>query len=1124
MQINLRTARGLEPTDLVARAAAQPDNWQALASFRPTGVGSADGVKALVSFDALTGFVEDTQKCARALSPGPERGAGPTGVIVTLHVRVHCKAAAMPRNARQVHPLGTPAGSDPVNDERKDDPTTGEALAAAVASRAVPADSRWSGLVPLGRFRNSEVGPLRPVDLNGHTYRPYISRRGRLVVAVDRPLKPFAAVYVDSLTLDDGRLTVTGTVRSRHSDLRHPRLVLIGRATGTRFEAPAHVELQEEVTRRDFGLRNSAVHASFDIAGLPVEQLLADDILDVWLEATTQDSDLVHRARIGNTPYLLRRSVEAGWRARGDQTVAITPYFTFKAKRVSLRVEVLDTDGFELLQKATRSRRSQPSRPQARPIWLVGERPTKAQDTGLAFFRFLREHHPEIDAYYVIDRSSPEVTNLAGLDHVVWHRSKEHIEVALRADRFIGSHHPDYLYPTWLPQFRKAVRGTKVFLQHGIMGTKWMVPNYGKHVTTFETDLFLVSSEREKEYIVSDFGYDPDDVVVTGLSRFDALFSNDMPVKRNQILVIPTWRDWLQDPATFEESDYLREWQEFLRDPRLRAVASAHHAEIVLSLHPNMQQFRSHFEDAGVRLIAPGDADVQDLIKQSAIMVTDYSSVGFDFAFLGKPVIYFQFDRERFLGRNGSHLDLDHELPGPIGFQATAVVDQVVEALESGGAMAAEFAKRADRFIAHRDQGNCERIFSAIRDARPRSSVDHLVDPELLALASNRFRRSRVYFPTMRRLSALWRRLPIDPNIIVFESGLGKQYADSPRYIYEELVRRRDPRKKVWVYQGKLPVTDRNTVSVKRLSPEYFWYLARAKYWVNNQNFPHYVRRRPDGVFIQTWHGTPLKRMQHDVAEIHGRDPGYLERVTSATRQWSVLLSPSPYATTAFRSAFRYGGPVLEVGYPRNDLLADPRRAATVRDRVRGRLGIGSSAKAILYAPTFRDDQVGSRSGRFRFEFPFELEDFAGALDDDVVLLVRMHVLVENDISIPTELRHRVIDVSAYPEIQDLYLASDVLVTDYSSVFFDYAILRRPIVFYAYDLERYRDQLRGFYLDYGEELPGPVVKDSQGLWTALRGALDATVDIERVTDFAAKYAPMDDGHAAGRVVDTWLRG
>ncbi|MDN5769127.1 MAG: CDP-glycerol glycerophosphotransferase family protein, partial [Humibacillus sp.] len=821
------------------------------------------------------------------------------------------------------------------------------------------------------------------------------------------------------------------------------------------------------------------------------------------------------------------RSVRAGWRDRGAKTVALTPYYTFKAKRTSLHVDVLDTEGFRLLKRHTGWRRVGASRhgsPRGeKPVWLVGELPYKAQDTGLAFFRFLRARHPEIDAYYVIDQSSPEVKNLEGLDHVVWHRSREHFEVSLRAQRFIGSHHPDYLFPTRLPQFRKAATGTKVFLQHGVMGTKWMVPNYGRNVAGFETDLFLVSSAREKEYIVDDFGYPPEEVAITGLSRYDTLFADDVAVQPGQVLIIPTWRDWLQDHETFESSTYLQEWKGLLTDPRLIELVTSSGAELVLCLHPNMQQYTSHFAAGGVRVINQGDVDVQSLIKQSAVMVTDYSSVGFDFSFLGKSVIYFQFDRNRFLGRLGSHLDLDNELPGPIGFSRDASINLIGAALARGGAADPEHLRRADRFIDHRDTQNCERIFQAVVSAKPRTGPRRLIDPELRTLSLNMFRRNKAYYPTMRRLMAFYRTLPMDDDLIVFESGLGRQYADSPRYIYEELVRRGDPRRKVWIYQGKLPVSDPNTITVKRLSPEYFWYLARAKYWVNNQNFPYYIRRRRGGVFVQTWHGTPLKKMQYDLDTIHGRDPEYLNRVTAATRQWSTLISPSPYATKAFRSAFRYDGKVVEVGYPRNDILADADRGSNIRRAVRHDLGLEDTAKAVLYAPTFRDDQVGARKGRFRFDPPFSAQDFANALDEDVVLLVRMHVLIENKFVIPEELRGRVMDVSTYPDIQELYLASDVLVTDYSSVFFDYAILGRPVVFLAHDLDAYRDLLRGFYLDYSRDLPGPIVSNVFELWEALRAALDPDEQtVSRLAEFNATYAPNDDGRAAARVVDLLL--
>ena len=190
-----------------------------------------------------------------------------------------------------------------------------------------------------------------------------------------------------------------------------------------------------------------------------------------------------------------------------------------------------------------------------------------------------------------------------------------------------------------------------------------MVPNYGKQVSGFETSLVCVCSDREKQFFVNDFGYAPHEVAVTGFARFDALFADDVPVVDRQILVMPTWRPWLQDPTTFTESEYFHRWHDLLTGPEMRELEERTGAEVVLCLHPNMQQFSHHFASEHLRVVVQGEVDVQHLIKESAVMVTDYSSVAFDFAFLHKPVVYYQFDAELF---DAPHADPQLELPGPV--------------------------------------------------------------------------------------------------------------------------------------------------------------------------------------------------------------------------------------------------------------------------------------------------------------------------------------------------------------------------------------------------------------------------------------------------------------------------
>jgi CDP-glycerol glycerophosphotransferase len=970
----------------------------------------------------------------------------------------------------------------------------------------------------LGESVDTVIGELHTVQADDQRVTAFVSRHGYLALELNRDLDPYAAVHVRRLSLRGEVLRLRGTLLTRHGDVQHAELLLKARNSDVRLSGPIELVANEQRSRKSFGHRFYDFSATGDWGQWLQDEGLVPDIYDAWVTVTTSQAQEPFAARIGKTRLVGRVLTRAGWTEHGHQAIVVTPYYTYRAKNTTFQVDLFDVDRFRYLRRELRMRHLTRAKNWRRDVWLMGERPYKAQDTGYRFFKHMRERHPEVEAYYVIDRDSPERANVEALGNVLDFGSEEHVRAALLARKVLGSHHPDFLYPLRTKDFRRAMRATKVFLQHGVMGTKWLAPMYGKSVAEFDTDLFIVSSERERQYIVGDFGYDPDEVAVTGLSRFDSLLAGDVEVNPRQLLVMPTWRDWLQDTDAYLASDYHANWSAFLYHPRLAALVERHDLDVVLCLHPNMQRYRNVFSQAPVRLISQGEVDVQLLLKQSAMLVTDFSSVGFDFSFLHKPVAYFQFDRERFLEPQGSHLDLDDELPGPIERTPVALVEEIEARAADGFTMEPKYVRRADRFLAHRDQNSSERIYQrARRQRRARDPWKSFTSHEIVAAGLRFLRRHRWYFPAMKLMLRVLRHLPADPRSVVFESGVGLQYADSPRYIYEELVRRGNDLTMIWAYTGHIPGRDLNTKVVERLSPAYFYHLGRSLYWVNNQSFPHYVHRRPGGVYVQTWHGTPLKRMLHDLDQVFGRDSGYVGRATTAAAQWSLLVSPSPFATKAISSAFHYHGKVLEAGYPRNDLFYRSDRDELAR-RVRRRLGIRDDQRVVLYAPTFRDDQtVGNR---FWFSLPFDLARFHERMGDDVVLLLRMHVLVAAGLEIPPELASTVLDVSKYPEIQELFLASDVLVTDYSSVLFDFANLRRPMVFFAYDLPTYRDKLRGFYLDYETDLPGPVVTTEDDLYESLL-SLDL-VEKEfggRYDAFIERFSPNDDGHAAERVVD-----
>ncbi|WP_067803704.1 bifunctional glycosyltransferase/CDP-glycerol:glycerophosphate glycerophosphotransferase [Actinomadura formosensis] len=359
-------------------------------------------------------------------------------------------------------------------------------------------------------------------------------------------------------------------------------------------------------------------------------------------------------------------------------------------------------------------------------------------------------------------------------------------------------------------------------------------------------------------------------------------------------------------------------------------------------------------------------------------------------------------------------------------------------------------------------------------------------------------------------------------DLVVFDSYGGTQYSCSPKAIYKELVLRNPDLECVWVTQDNQFVVEGKARTVLAGSREHYRVLAGARHIITNHGLPPWYLKRDGQTYVQTWHGTPLKRLGYDLRDMPYQRTGRMDWVDWTEREvprWDLLLSPSPYATRLMRRAFCYEGEILEAGYPRNDVLSPP-EWENVESRVRKGLGIPDGKKVVLYAPTWRDDRRHG-PGRQGFSLELDIETMRQALGDDHVLLLRAHHLVTD--RAPTATDDFLLDVSRYPDIAELYMVADVLVTDYSSAMFDYAVLGRPIVLYTYDLERYRDHMRGLYFDLEAEAPGPVVTTSAEVAREVRAAPDSERRYADAYDrFFVKYCPHDDGRAAARVVDRLL--
>jgi CDP-glycerol glycerophosphotransferase len=340
-------------------------------------------------------------------------------------------------------------------------------------------------------------------------------------------------------------------------------------------------------------------------------------------------------------------------------------------------------------------------------------------------------------------------------------------------------------------------------------------------------------------------------------------------------------------------------------------------------------------------------------------------------------------------------------------------------------------------------------------------------------------------------------------------------FSDSPRALYEGLLARGVDATHTWLSAPHTQATfPAGLTTVEFGSPESVAALEGADLVISNDHIPLDWQKRPGTTYLQTWHGTMLKRIHNDVLWAPEGRLAYLEHDIA---RWDLLLSPNAVTTPRLRRAFGFTGPIHETGLPRNDLLNSPHRDE-VRAAVRADLGIADDQRAVLYTPTWRDDLVFRKTGPQDFEFPIDLDDFTERLGTDHVLLLRLHNMVMDRLEVVDGSPVR--DVCSHPDIRDLYLAADLMVTDYSSTMFDFAVTGKPMLFFTYDLEYFQNELRGFYFDLAEVAPGPLVATSKELVQAI-----ADVDVAGAEHRAAyarfreTFCHLDDGRATDRVLD-----
>lgn len=375
----------------------------------------------------------------------------------------------------------------------------------------------------------------------------------------------------------------------------------------------------------------------------------------------------------------------------------------------------------------------------------------------------------------------------------------------------------------------------------------------------------------------------------------------------------------------------------------------------------------------------------------------------------------------------------------------------------------------------------------------------------------------------------------VDEKTIIFACFGGRSYTCSPKALYEYMQtddRFSDytfvwafvkPQKYICQFEDK-----RNTIVIKYNSASFRKYLAKAKYWIFNYKVDDLIKPKENQVFVQCWHGTPLKKLGCDLTHLDNAlnsVEGMKKRYRFEAKKFDYFLSPSAYASEKFISAWDLENigkqnVIVEQGYPRNDFLynySDADVARIKREIFKDDIDTIGDKRIILYAPTFRNDQHSSGKG-YVFDIDVDMSLLKEKLANDYVILFRSHYFVSNHLDL-AKYKGFVYDVSRVDDINSLYVISDMLVTDYSSVMFDYANLKRPMIFYMYDMEHYRDESNGFYFNVENELPGNIARTEQELIDEILSLSNGFKINEAYENFNKKYNYLDDGNASKRVVE-----
>jgi CDP-glycerol glycerophosphotransferase (TagB/SpsB family) len=382
---------------------------------------------------------------------------------------------------------------------------------------------------------------------------------------------------------------------------------------------------------------------------------------------------------------------------------------------------------------------------QRKNIWLVFEKfSDSAQDNGYYFFKYCYEHNKKKNLYYIIKQDSPDYSNIESMkDKVIHYMSFKYMVYLFASRLLISSEAKGHVYD--IRALRGRLKDTLerkryVFLQHGVIALKRVDSIYKKNSRN-AADLFVVSSEQEKKIIVNNFGYMKNEVIVTGLSRWDVL--KDKTIENNviNIMLMPTWRSWMDDipEEKFIETDYYKNYLAFLHSESLLKLLDENDVYLQFYIHPKFKLYIDQFNSSNhrVKIIPYGEMKVNELLMNAKLLITDYSSVAWDMYYQKKPIVFYQFDLEDYLKYQGSYLDMDKELFGDRALKQADLEKLIQKYIYNNFQEDRKYADMRKNLLKYTDNNNSKRIFDEILSnkkllSKKKRRTNHFRDSDLL--------------------------------------------------------------------------------------------------------------------------------------------------------------------------------------------------------------------------------------------------------------------------------------------------------------------------------------------------------------------------------------------------------